>query len=85
MAVKEYFAFEKSCKWPKQRISLTQTFDRISLCVYNSLYSGVQKAKNGDRGTIVFTATLITTIMCDGVLHCLWFVFNVFLVSVHGD
>ena len=21
----------------------------------------------------------ITTTMCDGVLHCLWFVFNVFL------
>ena len=27
----------------------------------------------------------ITTTMCDGVLHCLWFVFNVFLVSLHGD
>ena len=26
----------------------------------------------------------ITTTMCDGVLHCLWFVFNVFLVSLHG-
>ena len=25
----------------------------------------------------------ITTTMCDGVLHCL--VFNVFLVSLHGD
>ena len=23
--------------------------------------------------------------MCDGVLHCFWFVFNVFLVSLHGD
>ena len=22
----------------------------------------------------------ITTTMCDGILHCLWFVFNVFLV-----
>ena len=27
----------------------------------------------------------ITTTMCDGVLHCLWFVLNVFLVSLHGD
>ena len=27
----------------------------------------------------------ITTTMCNGVLHCLWFVFNVFLVSLHGD
>ena len=25
------------------------------------------------------------TTMCDGVLHCLRFVFNVFLVSLHGD
>ena len=31
-----------------------------------------------DRGSI-------TTTMCDGVLHCLWFVFNVFLVALHGD
>ena len=27
----------------------------------------------------------INTTMCDGVLHCLWFVSNVFLVSLHGD
>ena len=27
----------------------------------------------------------VTTTMCDGVLHCLWFVLNVFLVSLHGD
>ena len=27
----------------------------------------------------------ITTTMCDGVLHCLWFVLNVFLASLHGD
>ena len=47
-------AFEKSCKWPKQR----HFIDPVSFCVYNSLYFGVQKAKNGDRGTIVFTATL---------------------------
>ena len=26
----------------------------------------------------------ITTTMCDGVLHCLWFAPNVFLVSLHG-
>ena len=27
----------------------------------------------------------ITTTMCDGVLHCLWFVSNVFLVSLHDS
>ena len=27
----------------------------------------------------------ITTTMSDGVLSCLWFAFNVFLVSLHGD
>ena len=25
------------------------------------------------------------TTMCDGVLHCLCFIFTVFLVSLHGD
>ena len=49
---------KKAANGPNSAISLTQTFDRISLCIYNSLYFGVQKAKNGDRGTIVFTATL---------------------------
>ena len=32
-----------------------------------------------------FLPDIITTTMCDGVLHCLWFAFNVFLVSLHGD
>ena len=27
----------------------------------------------------------ITITMCDGVLRCLCFVFNVFMVSLHGD
>ena len=49
---------KKAANDPNSAISLTQTFDRISFCVYNSLYLGVQKAKNEDRGTIVFTATL---------------------------
>ena len=49
---------KRAANGPNSAISLTQTFDRISMCVYNSLYFGVQKAKNGDRGTIVFTATL---------------------------
>ena len=49
---------KRAANGPNSANSLTQTFDRISLCVYNSLYFGVQKAKNGDRGTIVFTATL---------------------------
>ena len=39
-------------------ISLTEIFDRILFDVCNSLGFEVQKEKNGDRGTIVFTATL---------------------------
>ena len=42
---------------PNSAISLKEIFDRISFDVRNSLCFGVQKAKNGDRGTIVFTAT----------------------------
>ena len=49
---------KRAANGPNSAISLTQTFDRISFCVYNSMYFGVQKAKNGDRGTIVFIATL---------------------------
>ena len=52
---------KKAANGPNSAISLTQTFDRISFCVYNSLYFGIQKAKNGDRGTIVLTATLRNT------------------------
>ena len=39
----------------------------------------------GTCSGFVFTTFVmyITTTMCDGVLHCL--VFNVFLVSLHGD
>ena len=48
---------KRAANGPNSAISLTQTFDRISFCVYNSLYFGVQKAKNGDRGIIVFIAT----------------------------
>ena len=36
-----------------------QTFNRILLYVYHGRYCEVQKAKNGNRGTIVFTAALI--------------------------
>ena len=43
---------------PNGSISLTQTFNRILFYVCNGRYFGVQKAKNGDRGTIVFTAAL---------------------------
>ena len=39
-------------------ILLTEIFDRILFDVCNSLGFGGQKEKNGDRGTIVFTATL---------------------------
>ena len=41
---------------PNGAISLTQTFNRILFYVCNGRYFGVQKAKNGDRGRIVFTA-----------------------------
>ena len=41
-------------------IPLTEIFDRVFSDVCNSLGFEVQKKKkNGDRGTIVFTATLI--------------------------
>ena len=43
---------------PNSAISLTEIFDRILFDVCSSLGFWVQKAKNGDRGTIVFTATL---------------------------
>ena len=53
---------KRAANGPNSAISLTQTFDRISLCVYNSLYFDVQKEKkNGDRGTVVFTVTLTST------------------------
>ena len=54
---------KRAANGPNSAISLTQTSDRISFCVYNSLYFGVQKAKNGDRGTIVFTATLMARLV----------------------
>ena len=40
---------KRAANGPNSAISLTQTFDHISFCVYNSLYFGVQKEKNGDR------------------------------------
>ena len=65
--------FKKAANGPNSAISLTQTFDRILFCVHNNLYFGVQKEKNGDRGTIVFTATLIRHstryTLNDGVQH----------------
>ena len=36
-------------------------------------------------GNIIAFVMYITTTVCDGILRCLWFVFNVFLVSLHGD
>ena len=39
-------------------ISLTEIFDRVFSDVCNSLGFEVQKQKNGDRGTIMFNATL---------------------------
>ena len=42
----------------------------------NTMYSGF---------VLITFVMYITTTMCDGVLHCLWFASNVFLVSLHGD
>ena len=44
-------------------IPLTEIFDRVFSDVCNSLGFEVQKQKNGDRGTIVFTATLSRVIV----------------------
>ena len=45
---------------PNSAISLTtQTFNRVIFYVCNGRYFGVQKAKNEDRGTVVFTAALM--------------------------
>ena len=44
----------------------------------NTMYSGFV--------FIAYVMYITTTTMCDGILlQCLWFVFNVFLVSLHGD
>ena len=48
----------KAANDPNGAIPLTQTFNRILLYVCNGRYFGVQQAKNGDRGRIVFTAAL---------------------------
>ena len=45
-------------------IPLTEIFDRVFSDVCNSLGFEVQKQKNGDRGTIVFTATLKLHFSC---------------------
>ena len=43
---------------PNGTISLTQIFNRILFHVCNGGYFGVQKAKNGDGGSMVFIAAL---------------------------
>ena len=48
-------AFDESCKWPKQRHFIEADI-QPHFC--NREYFGVQKAKNGDRGTIVYSAAL---------------------------
>ena len=55
---KNVLPLTKAANDPKSAISLTEIFDRILFYVCSSLYFGVQQAKHGDRGTIVFTATL---------------------------
>ena len=46
----------KAANGPNGAISLTQTLNRILFYFCNRQYFGVQEAKNGDRGPIVFTA-----------------------------
>ena len=55
---KNVLPLTKAANGPNSAISMTQTFDHILFYVCNSRYFGVQNAKNGDRGTIVSTATL---------------------------
>ena len=69
----------KAANDPNSAISLTEIFDRILFYVCNNLYFRVQKANNGDRGTIVLTAILTWMVFtdhfnCSSVccLHCSW-------------
>ena len=58
---------------PNSAISLTQTFNRILFLACNGRDFGVQKGKNGDRGPIVFNATLRLPYVC--VCVCVFFPF----------
>ena len=55
-------------------ISLTEIFDRIFFYVCNSVGFEVQIEKNGDRGTIVFTATLTFPADQYSTVGSTWFV-----------
>ena len=66
---KNVLPLTKAGNYPNSAISLTEIFDRILFYVCNSLCFGVQKAKNGDQGTIVFTATLSVSIALLGLLR----------------
>ena len=50
-----YIPVDKSCKEPKERYFIEADI-QPHFC--NRKYFGVQKAKNGDRGTIVYSAAL---------------------------
>ena len=54
---KNVLPLTKAANGPNSAILLAEIFNRNLFYVCNSLYFGVQKTKNGDRGTIVFTAT----------------------------
>ena len=56
---KSFSPLTKGGNDPNSAISLTEIFDRILFDVCKSLGFGVQKAKNGDRVTVVFTVTLM--------------------------
>ena len=50
ITMKECFVFDKTANGPNSAISLTQTFDRISFYVSDSLYLEVQKEKKRGSG-----------------------------------
>ena len=59
------------------------------VCVFSSHSYWTSSSLDVPAGVTGFVFTTIvmyiTATMCNGVLRCLCFVFNVFLVSLHGD
>ena len=62
MGVSEFLPLTQVVNNTNSAIPLTEIFDRVFSDVCNSLGFEVQKQKNGDRGTIVFTATLTLSV-----------------------
>ena len=57
---------------------------KVILRAYFAIWSIRQTEKTSSKKKPEHYGSRPTT-MCDGVRHCFWFVFNVFLVSLHGD